>query len=166
MLWIGMWIHHQAVTTTCVGSDKGTQLTSCEPVALQTSPLCSGRGSMPAYNGSHIPSQHIAGVWKPSYAVDGHMEPSIRPLPPHVGYNYKWHKNWAVIEALTQYEMVPTSCPCIYGVWQASYAADGHMEPSSGYYHHMCWPRLGKSAEILHPSWATNDTRIVQWLRL
>jgi len=51
------------------------------------------------------------------------------------------------------------------GIWQLSYAVDGHIEPSTCDYHYMCSSRCGKSNEILHHSWATKDT-IVQWLRL
>jgi hypothetical protein len=108
----------------------------------------------------------------------------ISSLPPHVvahchwghqlkssvpvgGLRYKRH-DCAVAVALTQHEMVPTSRPSISGVWHPSYDMDWHMEPSSGCYPQRCWPRFGKSAEILCPNWATttNDTRILQWLML
>ena len=53
----------------------GHQLKSSVPVGLQKTPLCSRCGSDPTRNGSHIPSQHIPGVWHPSYDVNWHMEP-------------------------------------------------------------------------------------------
>ena len=53
---------------------------SCPPsswfsAGLQMTPLCSGRGSNPTWNGYNISSQHMRGAWQPSYAVDGHMAP-------------------------------------------------------------------------------------------
>jgi len=43
MLQMGIWSHHQAITTTCVGPDLGSQLKSCIPAGLQmTQELCSG----------------------------------------------------------------------------------------------------------------------------
>ncbi len=37
---------------------------------------CSGWGSRPTWNGSHIHLKHIQGDWQHSYAVDDQMDPS------------------------------------------------------------------------------------------
>ena len=109
----------------------------------------------------------------------------IMPLPTHVStqmLEVPWNstsllgdKGWhcAVVEALTQHGVVPTSPPNIckvFGNFHILWMGTAILEPSSCDYHFMmCSPRCGKSNanEILHHSWATNtkDT-IVQWLRL
>ena len=48
---------------------------------LQTRPLYKQWGFRPTQSGSHIHVIHIQGVWQPSYAMDGHMDPS--PLHYH-----------------------------------------------------------------------------------
>ena len=67
------WNLHHVTTTTCVRPDVGSPIKSCITPGLQRIPLCSGWGSYPRWKESHMPSQHMKGVWKPSYAVDGHM---------------------------------------------------------------------------------------------
>ena len=73
MLWMGTWNSHQVVITTSGCLDLGSQLKSWFSAGLQRTPLCSGWGSNPTWNGSHTPSQHIYGLWQPLYDVDGHM---------------------------------------------------------------------------------------------
>ena len=74
ILLMGTWNLHHVTTTTCVRPDVGSPIKSCITPGLQRIPLCSGWGSYPRWKESHIPSQHMKGVWKPSYAVDGHMD--------------------------------------------------------------------------------------------
>ena len=76
MLWMGIWCHILPITTTWVVPDLGSLLKLWFTAGLQLTPLCSGWGSNPTWNGSHISSQHMQGGWQPSYAVDGHMKPS------------------------------------------------------------------------------------------
>jgi hypothetical protein len=64
----------------------------------------------------------------------------------------------AVVKALTQHGMDPTSPPNIYQVLdnvQMLWMGTAILEPSSCDYHYMCSPRCGKSNKILHHSWAT-----------
>ena len=69
-------------------------------------------------------------------------------------------------EALTPWNTSHIPSQHIKGSWQASYAVDGHKNPSSGYFNYVySRPRIGKSSEILVHCRAANDT-IVQWLRL
>ena len=158
----------------------GHQLKSSVPVGLQKTPLCSRCGSDPTQNGSHIPSQHIPGVWHPSYDVNWHMEPLSGCYPqrcwPRLGKSAEiLCPNWATTTNDTRIlqwlrlqpnmkwfpHPVPESQQ-IEGVWQSSYAVDEHhIKQSSGCYHHMCWPRLrlGHCAEIQCLRWVTtNDT--------
>ena len=76
MQWMGIWISHHVVTTTLVGHSfrNSAEIFVCWWV--KNEPLCIGWGSKPTWNGSHIPSIHIQGVWQLSYAVDGDMDPS------------------------------------------------------------------------------------------
>ena len=75
ILWMGTWNSRQAITTTSICLDLRSQLKSWFSAGLQRTPLCSGRGSNPTWNGSHIPSHHINGIslWQLLYDVDGHM---------------------------------------------------------------------------------------------
>ena len=142
-------------------------------------PLCSswGWGSYLTWNGSHIPSQHMEGVWQPStFICYGWAYRSIimpLPLSLHV-ITQIWEVSWnpasllgckgchscAAVEALTHHGMIPTFTPSIWKVFD-----NRHMlwmgiwihHQSSCYYHHMYWPRCGKSAEILHRCWASKD---------
>ena len=77
MLWMGIWIHHHAVTTTLVGPDSKSQLKSWVTAWCQMKPLCSGWGSKHTWNASRLPSIHIKGVWQCSYAVDGNTSQSL-----------------------------------------------------------------------------------------
>jgi hypothetical protein len=101
----------------------------------------------------------------------------IMPLPTHVStqmLEVPWNstsllgdKGWhcAVVEALTQYGVDPTSPPNIWKVFD-----NFHMLLMGTWnLHHVTTttcvrPDVG-SGIILHHSWATKDT-IVQWLRL
>jgi hypothetical protein len=76
MLWMGIWSHLEAMSTTCICQNLGSLLKSFT-AGQQTTPLSSVRGSNPtSWNGSNIPSQHmLKGSWQASYAVDGHMVP-------------------------------------------------------------------------------------------
>ena len=50
--------------------------TAATATGLQMTTLCSGRGSNPNCNGSHIPSHHMKDACQPSHGMEGHMEPS------------------------------------------------------------------------------------------
>jgi hypothetical protein len=56
MLWMGIWSHREAMSTTCICQNLGSLLKSFT-AGQQTTPLCSGWGSNPAtsWNGSNIP---------------------------------------------------------------------------------------------------------------
>ena len=75
MLWMGTAINLNAVTNTCVNPDVGSPSTFYITAVWQRMTLCCGWGSYPAWNGSHIPSNHMKGIWQLSYAVNGHMGP-------------------------------------------------------------------------------------------
>ena len=75
MLWMGIWSLHHAVTTTLVGPDLESQVKLWISAGCQMIPSCSGWGSHPAWNDSHINSKHIQGDCQTLYAVDGDMEP-------------------------------------------------------------------------------------------
>jgi len=77
ILWMGIWIHHHAVTTTFVYQDAGSQLKSSVTGASKMKPLCSGWCSTLTWNGSHIHFKYIqGGYWQCAYAVDGDMDPA------------------------------------------------------------------------------------------
>ena len=57
---------------------------------LQMTTLCSGWGSNPNWNGSHIPGHHMKGACKLSHGIEGHMEPSSGH------FNYVYAKIWEV----------------------------------------------------------------------
>ena len=62
--------HHTGGTGFC------SQLKSWITAGCQMIPSCSGWGSHPTWNDSHIHSKHIKGrYWQILYAVDGDMEP-------------------------------------------------------------------------------------------
>ena len=84
MLWMGIWVHHQANFITCIGQELGSLLKLWFNAGLQMTLLCSGWGSNPTWNGSNISSQHLRGAWQASYAVDGHMA----PYSAHYHYHY------------------------------------------------------------------------------
>jgi len=79
VLWMGIWRHILpitiTITTTWVVPDLGGLLKFWFTAGLQMTPLCSGWGSNPTWNGSNISSQHMRGAWQASYAVDGRMTP-------------------------------------------------------------------------------------------
>jgi len=79
MLWMGIWVHHKAISTMCVGCrpriGKSSEIVHCWVCSLQMTPFYSGWGSNPTWNGFHIPSQHMNRLWQASYAVDRHMKP-------------------------------------------------------------------------------------------
>jgi len=75
-LWMGIWSPHHAVTTTLVGPDlESHQLRSWITAGCQMIPSCSGWGSHPTWNDSHIHSKHKQGIWQILNDVDGDMEP-------------------------------------------------------------------------------------------
>ena len=76
MLWMGIWIHHHAVTNTFVGPDLVSRHNALVTAGQHMRLLCSGWGSKPTWIGSPIPSEHMRSDWQPSYAVDGDMDPS------------------------------------------------------------------------------------------
>jgi hypothetical protein len=239
------WCHH-AVTTTLAGPDLGSQLKSVESlVCTQMMPWCSGWGSKPTWNGSHIHSKHIRSDWQPSYTVDEDMEESScsyhhscwprfgesaqimgpwcarimlswcsgwgsKPtwngshgiskhiLQGHWHLNIMWMGVWRSHHAVTTTlagtdlrsqlkavflvgpQMMPwhsdfswistwngshIHCKHTQGHWQLSFSVDWSMDPSSCRYHHYCWPRFEKSAEICVTCVCTNDA-MAQWLRL
>ena len=148
---------------------------------LQLTPLCSGWGSNPTWNGSHISSQHMQRGWQPSYAVDGHGAIfCILPLQP-LELSQIWEVFWnygsllgcqrhhcVVVEALTHHGMVPISphniCKVVdklhmlwMGIWR-------HILPITNNLHLSC-PRFGITSEFMVHCWAAYDT-IMQWLRL
>jgi hypothetical protein len=144
-------------------------------------PLHKQWGCRPTQSGSHIHIIHIQGVWQPSYAVDGHMEPSL--LHFH-GRCYPRFQIWEISQNLAviagrqmiplhkQWGLRPTQSGShihiihIQGVWQPSYAVDGHMKPSPLHIHGRCYPGFGKFlSKILSCCWAANDT-ITQAMRL
>ena len=59
MLWMGIWRHRKAMSTTCVGQKLGSPLKFWFTAGLQLTPLCSGWGSNPTWNGYHIPPPNI-----------------------------------------------------------------------------------------------------------
>jgi hypothetical protein len=75
MLSMGIWSLCHAVTTTLVGPDLESQVKSWISAGCQMIPSCSGWGSHPTWNDSHINSKHIQGDCQTLYDVDGDMEP-------------------------------------------------------------------------------------------
>jgi hypothetical protein len=121
MLWMGILMRHYAITTTLVGLDLGCMLENRVTAGLLTILLCSGWGSRPTWNGSHIHFKHMQGVWQHSYAVDGQMDasscryhhtcwPRFGMSAGKLGHSWATTKDTknAVVEALDPHGMVPT----------------------------------------------------------
>jgi len=103
-------IHHHTVTTKLVGPELGSQLRSVLlALCPQMMPWCSGWGSYPTWNVSHIHSKYIQSDWQPTYAVDESMEESsycyYQTCWPRFGKTIEtvslvcaqmmpWHSNW------------------------------------------------------------------------
>jgi hypothetical protein len=141
----GSIINHHAIIITCTGPDVvGSQLKSCITDGHQRMSLCRGWGLYSSCNGSHIPFEHMEGVWQPSHAVVWWVYGSIiiiMPISLHV-FTQIWEVSWnpasllgykgchcAVIEALYFLTWNGFHIPSqhIKGDSQPSYDVDGHM---------------------------------------
>ena len=93
------------------------------------------------YQHKMVSTSHLTikkGAWQPLYAVDGHFLVGAAALVTHMVFCTQNN-------ILIMFQLV-----CIWS----------HQSP--GCYLHMCWPTLGKSAEILVYCWAsTNDKRVL-----
>ncbi len=73
-LWMGIWLHTQAISTTNVSPDLWELSEILVPYAsVQTMPLHFGWGCKTFQTASLINVIHIWGFWAPSQALDGHM---------------------------------------------------------------------------------------------
>ena len=177
-MWIGIWMCHHAVTTTLVSIDLGSQMKSWVTAGCQTMPWSTGWGSKPTWNGSHILSKQKQGDWEPPYVVDGNrmchhagtttlvgpdLGSQLKPLVTAVRWTMPWCSAWG---------SKPTWNGChilfkqIQGDWEPSYAVDGNMDVSPCRYYYTCWPRFGKSVEILGHCCVLNNAMMVQCMRL
>ena len=128
MLQMGIWSPHHAVTTTLVGSHLENQLKSWITAGCQMIPSCSGWGSHPTWNDSHI-KRWLTNILCCGW---GYGAP-IMLLPPHL-WDQIWRVRWnhgsllgvkwyhhAVVEALIPHGMIPTSTQNIYKVIDKHY---------------------------------------------
>jgi hypothetical protein len=147
---------------TC-GTRFGSQVKLWISAGCQMIPSCSGWGSHPAWNDSHIHSKHIQGDWQALYAVDGDMEPP--PCCYHhtcgTGFEKSAEKSWITAGC----QMIP-SCSGwdSHPTWNNShihfeyvYAVDGDMEPPSCCYHHTCGTRFESQLK----SWITAGCQMI-----
>ncbi len=74
LLLMGMWMHHQTITTTLVSSYLECELKFLVTDGVWMILLCCDWCSSAAQICIHIHLNHIKGVWQPSYAVDGHLD--------------------------------------------------------------------------------------------
>ncbi len=144
-------IHHHTVTTKFVGPELGSQLRSVLlALCPQMMPWCSGWGSYPTWNVSHIHSKYIQSDWQPTYAVDESMEESsycyYQTCWPRFGKTIEtvslvcaqmmpWHSNWG---SKPIWNGSHIHFKHIQGDCQPLYAVDGSMDPWSCHSYHTC----------------------------
>jgi hypothetical protein len=172
MLQMGIWSPHHAVTTTLVGSHLENQLKSWITAGCQMIPSCSGWGSHPTWNDSHI-KRWLTNILCCGW---GYGAP-IMLLPPHL-----WDKIWKSAEIMdlcwvsndtiiqwlrlssrmewfphqlkTYTRWLPNNICCGWGYGAFIMLLPPHL-----------WDQIWKSGEIMDLCWVSNDT-IMQWLRL
>ena len=134
MLWMGMgiWIHHHAITL--VDQDFWSSLFAG---AQQMKHVGICWGSKLTWNGSHIHSIHIQGVWQ--HFVDPNFGILIKSW-----VTASWKRNNTIqlylrlntdpewmMHSYQTYAKCLTTIICI---------VNGQMDPSSPHYHSNCWP--------------------------
>ncbi len=170
MLWIGIWIHHHTITTTCASLDLGSQLKSC--ITAWQHKWCQG-AVVEALTQHRIVLTYAPKIWN---VFDKLHKLWIGIWIHHhtitttcAGLDLRFGKTAEILYYCCVTKMMPRcsgwcSNPswnsshmyfyCMKCVWQTLYAVDGHIDPSPHRFHHMCWPRFGKSAEIRYHCWA------------
>ena len=162
MLQMGIWSPHHAVTTTLVGSHLENQLKLWITAGCQMIPSCSGWGSHPTWNNSHIHFEYV-------YAVDGDME------PPSCCYHHTGGtgfcsqlKSWItagcqMIPSCSGWGSHPTwndshiDSKHIQGDFQTLHAVDVDIKFWPWCYHHTCGTRFGGQLK----SWITAGCQMI-----
>ncbi len=98
-LWMGIWLHTHAVTTTDASPDSKKLAEILSDASVQIMLLRFDWGCRTFQTASHVHVIHVWGVWAPSQVVDGRMASHSRhyhhrhfPRFVRVGWNPTWCK--------------------------------------------------------------------------